>query len=90
MLDALEEYLDPPQLVILRGESEAVREWQRICRESYRPNRLAFAIPADAALPGILATRDVPARGARAWLCAGTHCLPAASTEDELRHALSN
>jgi uncharacterized protein YyaL (SSP411 family) len=90
MLDALEEYLNPPQLIILRGESSAVRELQRICRESHRPDRLVFTIPGSSRLRGILSGREAPSRGARAWVCSGTQCSAPVSDEEELRQALSS
>jgi len=89
MLDALEEYLNPPQLVILRGDSSTLRDWLRICREAYHPGRLVFAIPSEAALPGILDQRKPPARGALAWICSGTECSPPLATSEELRAALA-
>jgi uncharacterized protein YyaL (SSP411 family) len=89
MLDALEEYLNPPQLVILRGESDTVREWQEICRESYRPDRLVFALPGDAEARGIIAAYEAPRSGARAWVCSGTHCSAPVTNAEALREALA-
>ena len=89
MLDALEEYLNPPQLVILRGDAATLREWQRRCAEGFHPARLVFAIPSEAAPPGILAQREPPARGAQAWICSGTECSPPVATIEELQAALA-
>ena len=56
LLDALEEYLEPPELVVLRGPAAELAPWLRAGRADYRPGRLCFAIPDDAAnLPGLLA-----------------------------------
>jgi uncharacterized protein YyaL (SSP411 family) len=42
---ALDEYLTPPTLVILRGERDAVAAWQRELARAYRPATLVFGIP---------------------------------------------
>jgi uncharacterized protein YyaL (SSP411 family) len=76
LLDALEEQLDPPEIVILRGAPKAVAEWGRTARLVYAPRRLVFEIPATAAeLPAALAEKTPPETGARAWICRGTTCL---------------
>jgi uncharacterized protein YyaL (SSP411 family) len=75
LLDALEEYLEPPELVVLRGPAGALEPWLRAARAAYRPERLCFAIARDAAgLPGLLAERRAPADGVLAYLCTGTTC----------------
>jgi len=74
MLTALEEHLDPPQVVILRGASEEVAAWSRALAPLYAPRRMVFAIPADAqALPEALASKA--ARGSTvAYVCEGPQC----------------
>src|SRR5262249_27224057 len=58
MLLALEEYLSPPQTIVLRGTGVPLAEWHSACVASYAPRRLAFAIPGDATdLPALLADR---------------------------------
>ena len=74
LLTALEELLQPPEIVILRGEAEAIESWRRELARSFVPRRLVLAIAADAAgLPAALA--DKTARGAAvAYVCRGSTC----------------
>jgi uncharacterized protein YyaL (SSP411 family) len=74
LLNALEELLNPPETVILRGEPLAIEAWRGELAKLYAPRRLLLAIPADAAgLPPALA--DKPPRGnAVAYVCRGSVC----------------
>ncbi len=89
LLDALEEYLYPPEIIVLRGEDDTFEEAHRLCQRGYAPRRLSFAIPTPANdLPGLLAQR--PARhGFIAYHCSGTTCQPPISTLDELANSLA-
>ena len=73
LLRALEELLEPPKLVVLRGTREELAPWRRKLAQSYEPHRLAFAIPRDAKLSGLLAQR-VPREQAVAYVCEGMTC----------------
>jgi uncharacterized protein YyaL (SSP411 family) len=74
MLTALEEYLDPPQLVILRGQAEEVAAWSTALAPLYAPRRMVFAIPAsETALPEALAGK-ASRRTTVAYLCEGPQC----------------
>ncbi len=83
MLLALEDYLFPPQTIILRGKSDEMRSWQAVCQHDYSTQRLCFAIPDSArALPGVLAERK-PMETVVAYLCKGYQCsVPVTSVED--------
>jgi hypothetical protein len=74
LLTALEELLQPPEIIILRGEAQAIEAWRRELARSFVPRRLVLAIAADAAgLPAALA--DKAARGAAvAYVCRGSTC----------------
>ena len=74
MLNALEEYLEPPQTIVLRGGSELLERWRTRALVGYSPGRQVVAVPSDATrLPGLLAERV--ARGeTTAYVCAGTRC----------------
>jgi hypothetical protein len=86
---ALDEYLAPPQIVVLRGEAGALADWQRSLAARYRPGTLAVAIPAG--VPGLPVALDkaAPARGVNAWVCRGVTCLPAIGELAELDRVLS-
>jgi len=73
LLRALEELLEPPKLVVLRGTPEELAPWQRKLASAYEPHRLAFAIPTGAKLAGLLAER-APRNRAVAYVCEGMTC----------------
>ena len=74
MLTALEEHLDPPQVVILRGDAAEVAAWSRALAPLYAPRRMVFAIPSDApALPAALAAKAARATTV-AYVCEGPQC----------------
>jgi len=83
LLTALEEYLTPPEIIIIRGESEAITRWRDALARTYAPARLVFAIEDDVEdLPGILAERKSVPGETVAYRCVGTHCeLPVTSLE---------
>jgi uncharacterized protein YyaL (SSP411 family) len=75
MLAALEEHLEPPASVVLRGPGLAMSEWQALLRARYRPNVITLAIPNGVeALPPTLAHPE--SEQVNAWICRGVNCLP--------------
>jgi uncharacterized protein YyaL (SSP411 family) len=74
LLDALDEYLNPVQSVIVRGEPAALGPWVSALARGYAPRRMVFAIPDSAPdlPPGLAskAARTTPV----AYVCEGTHC----------------
>jgi uncharacterized protein len=83
LLNALEEYLDAPEIVVLRGPADEIAQWRAAAARLYAPRRLVFAIPDDAAsLPGLLAGRVAQPGQSIAYRCKGTQCdLPVSSWE---------
>jgi uncharacterized protein YyaL (SSP411 family) len=73
LLSALEELLEPPKLIVLRGTAEELAPWRAKLASTYEPHRLALAIPNDAKLKGLLAER-VPRERAVAYVCEGMTC----------------
>ena len=74
MLLALQDALDPPTLVVLRGREAALADWQAELAGSFDPRRLVLAIPPDATgLRGMLA-RCLPRGEACAYVCRGARC----------------
>ena len=74
LLEALDDYLHHPVIVVIRGERDALVDWQTGANALYSPGRLVFAIPDDAAdLPGALADRRA-GDTTIAYRCTGTHC----------------
>src|SRR6185437_1043523 len=74
LLTALEELLNPPEILILRGESATIDSWRRELTKLYAPRRMVLAVAANARnLPPALA--DKPARDAPvAYVCKGSVC----------------
>ncbi len=74
MLNALDEYLEPVEIVVVRGRGADLATWQAALARRYSPRRLVIAIPAEAAgLPEALAAKR--ARGATvAYVCRGPVC----------------
>jgi uncharacterized protein YyaL (SSP411 family) len=75
LLMALDEYLHPPQLVIIRGHDNEVSEWQLELNKLYQPRRLVFGINRDAVLPEVLAAKATQSNTV-AYVCRGTTCDP--------------
>jgi len=84
-LAVLEEYLEPPQIVILRGPAEQVAAWQQSLATEYRPTTMVLALPGE--MENLSGSLDKPATPVvNAWVCQGVICLPAISDVDILLH----
>jgi uncharacterized protein YyaL (SSP411 family) len=80
---ALEEYLEPPTVVILRGTAKTISEWQTQLAAYYSPRMMVVALPDK--ITGLPAALDKPLRStASAWVCHGTACLPPIDKLDAL------
>jgi uncharacterized protein len=74
LLGALDEYLAPVEIVIVRGTGPGLREWHAALARAYLPRRMVVAIPSDAAgLPEALAGKP-PRRKTVAYVCRGPVC----------------
>ncbi|MBS0378045.1 MAG: thioredoxin domain-containing protein [Proteobacteria bacterium] len=88
LLNALEEYVHAPQIVILRGENAVIGEWQRELARLYAPRRLVLAIPAGAAgLPAALSEKAASS-GPLAYVCTGSTCAAPVGSLAELLETL--
>jgi uncharacterized protein YyaL (SSP411 family) len=79
LLQALEEALEPPEFVILRGEPQVIEPWKRQLAMVYAPRRIVIAVPGmgaagDARLPEALASKPAPTEGGAAYVCRGSVC----------------
>jgi hypothetical protein len=75
LLTALEEYLVPPEIIVIRGAGEVINQWRDSAGKLYAPSRLVFAIDEqETQLPGLLAERKAIAGENVAYRCVGTHC----------------
>ncbi len=74
LLEALDEQLNPMELIIIRGNGEELHQWQQRAHRHFSPRRLTLAIPADAAeLPAML-DQQLAGAETRAYICHGTQC----------------
>jgi uncharacterized protein YyaL (SSP411 family) len=74
LLVALEEHLEPPEIVIVRGDAAETARWRDELAKVYAPRRLVFAIPTDAAdLPTAISDKK-PLQETAAYVCRGMTC----------------
>ena len=88
LLEALAEYLNPPEIVIIR-ETADTGAWQRELGKLYAPHRMVFSIPANLDGPRRRHRRQ-EGRGAssRAYVCRGSTCsAPVETLPDLMRTA---
>jgi hypothetical protein len=82
---ALEEYLKPPTLVIVRGEAKNLRRWRDELRQSYLPHHVFLYLDEHVTtLPPTL-QRNVP-EAVNAWVCKGVVC---SQSIDDLQSLIS-
>ncbi|MGH8562141.1 MAG: thioredoxin domain-containing protein, partial [Nevskiales bacterium] len=85
LLMGLQETLQPPEILILRGTPTKLAEWQTALTRSYTPERLVFAIPDDASgLPSALADKK-PTGEIVAYRCQGEQCSAPISRLEDLQ-----
>jgi uncharacterized protein YyaL (SSP411 family) len=84
LIAALEEYLEPPEILVIRGDDTDIAEWRDQLAKIYAPSRVLLAIGRDEhELPGLLAERKPLDGKTVAYRCVGTHCeLPVSSLKE--------
>jgi hypothetical protein len=86
---ALEEFLEPPTIIVLRGAVAELDCWRHELDRLWDPRRLILAIPADAtALPAALAAKPAYAGRTVAYVCRGTSCSAPLESLQELARDL--
>ncbi len=84
LLVALDELLNPPATLVLRGDPGALTQWQTHLNQVYRPRLHTIAIPPGAReLPGLLGERPLE-HHVVAYLCTGHSCNPPLHSLEEL------
>ena len=74
LLIALDELLNPPETLILRGEKSEITAWARELHKLYAPRRMVLAVPGDAPdLPPALAQKSSRSSSV-AYVCHGSTC----------------
>ncbi len=93
LLHALEEQHQPPQIIILRGKREQVKQWQEACQHGYAPQRMVFSIDENqTGLPEALTEKKhnhSNKEGVTAYVCSGTQCDSPIEHFDEFQKILS-
>ena len=88
-LHALENFLHPCKIIILRGDVTTLRHWQQSIHQNYTSDILSFIIPPDTELPESLKGKDFYGQNC-AYICEGTHCLPPVTELPELISYINN
>jgi len=90
LLMALDEFTEPPAVVVLRGTADDLDVWRTELDKLYDPRRLVLAVPGDAQdLPAALADKR-PQAGTVAYVCRGTTCSAPLGTLGDLVRALKS
>ena len=92
MLNALDEIVHPPQLIIVRGPEEQLDEWLEVTRRGYWPGRAIYGIPYNATrlpkyLPRLVSS-DTQAR-VSAFICSELSCSTPITDFEEFAKAVS-
>jgi uncharacterized protein len=91
LLIALEECLDPPTTVLLRGDPATCAAWQLMLERTFRPTVRVLDLSGQGTLPGALAKpHEGDEAAATAWVCKGTSCLPPVRSLEALQAALAH
>jgi uncharacterized protein YyaL (SSP411 family) len=89
-MTALEENLQHPEIIVIRGGTGEAARWQNSAARLYAPRRLVFVIPTDEVdLPGALAERAPVVGETVAYRCLGTQCELPVTTWEALATSLS-
>ncbi len=89
LLGALEEWLEPPRLVVLRGPEHQVRDWQIRLARYPQPGMLTLALPDSLTnLPPALNKPE--SNRVNAWVCSGVNCLAPVEDWPELERILKH
>jgi uncharacterized protein YyaL (SSP411 family) len=89
MLDAVEEQLTPPALVIIRCNDDQRGEWRQELEAEYAPARLVLYIGNDVEVRHTALRDKAPAaEQAQAYVCTSLACLPPVSSATQLRESL--
>jgi uncharacterized protein YyaL (SSP411 family) len=88
LLNALDEYLNPVEIVVIRGSAAEAGAWSSALAQRYAPRRMVIAIPGDAGgLPEALASKRAR-DGTVAYVCQGPRCSEPIAELSGLRRAL--
>ena len=84
---ALDEQLEPPLVVVLRGVDTSA--WQVRLAAHYLPRTLVICVPPSLISPPATLDKPTAHSGVNAWVCRGVECLPAITGLDQLLTTLT-
>jgi len=90
LLLALEEHLNPPLIIILRGDSQSLAKWQQVFNQHYLPQHLCFAIPNDETVLPQALQKPISDKGVIAYLCHGQECQAQIESYEEFHKYILN
>lgn len=76
LLLTLTEHIQPPAIVILRGDRNNLEPWQACYYQYYLPQHLCFSIPSSVANLPVTLDKSAPDQGVFAYICQENTCLP--------------
>lgn len=89
LLMALQEFSNPPQIIILRGVKKELSKWLELSKARYNPQRLVFAIPStETPLPESLTEYRAIKGKVLAYVCQGKECKPPIDNFEEFEELL--
>ncbi|MFL6567333.1 MAG: thioredoxin domain-containing protein [Burkholderiales bacterium] len=88
MAIALDEALQPPRTLILRGRDDALPPWQAELAQEFLPDLTVLALPDGIPALGALLDKPVRPEPVNAWLCRGVTCLAPMSDLVNLKKTL--
>ncbi len=89
MLDALEEHLDPGEIIIIRGESDDGARWRKAATLVYAPKRQVYLLTGkDGELPDAFVDKRA-GDGTVAYVCQGHVCSEPLTTMDAMLAAIA-
>jgi len=89
LLNALDEYLEPVEIIVIRGRGAELDAWHGALARVYAPRRMLLAIPAEATgLPESLASKR-PRDQTVAYVCRGPVCSEPVADLDTLTGRLA-
>jgi uncharacterized protein len=84
---ALEEFITPPTMVIIRGEANKMAAWRDVINQYYYPHHLFFYLDENASdLPSSLQRKF--SKDVNAWVCKGVVCSPSVNDSREILNHL--
>ena len=88
-ISALDDFLNPPNILIIRGQPKDHQQWLDVMKNHYLPSTLVFAIPAEITPHQNLIDKKA-GDSSRAYPCAGYQCHAALTSLDQLLEYVEN